>query len=102
MALTGKIDIMEDIPLYNVYCRINRLIINLERKVVDVAIGVYKSKPNCDRYTPPIKTFHHSCSGAEYKFFFSDDVLNQEGKEPTNQAYKWLKTFKPYSEMSEV
>jgi len=98
MALSGNIELWEGVELYNAYCKILRVMFIIKRNAVLIAIGIYKEKPKT-KDKDSIQTFHYECSGEDFNKYFSQWVLKQEGKEPILQAYSWLKTFKPYSEM---
>ena len=104
MALQGALTLDNGIELSSAYLVI--LSINstftLNDNSVIVNIAIFKDAAAYAAEKPEIEQFSHKCSDGDFTTYFSEAVLDDLGKTTLTQAYLWLRSFAPYTAMTEV
>ena len=104
MALQGALTLDNGIALsaaYLVILSINSGFTTNDNSVV-VNIAIFKDAAAYTGGKPEVETYSHKCSDGDFTTYFSEAVLDDLGKTTLTQAYLWLRSFAPYTAMTEV
>lgn len=104
MALQGALTLDNGIALsaaYLVVLSINSGFITNDSSVT-VNIAIFKDATAYNAGKPEVEQYSHRCSDGDFTTYFSEAVLDDLGKTTLTQAYLWLRSFSPYTAMTEV
>lgn len=105
MAL--KLDLILDngIQITDAYCKIieyTHLRPIGQNESLRFTVAIFKDEDARLSQKPEVSQFIHTCSGDNVTIYFSEEVLNDDGKTVITQAYSWLKTLPMYSSAVDV
>lgn len=104
MALQGALTLDNGIVLSAAYLVIlsidSYFVVNDNNVTVNIAI--FKDATAYAAGKPEVETYSHKCSDGDFTAYFSEAILDDLGKTTLTQAYLWLRSFAPYTAMTEV
>ena len=102
MALTGTYMIKKGrISLFSSYLKVDKVTVRSDSRA-EININVFKDRNEKESSGSICEMFMVACEGADFDRFFSDTELKKTNSSPINNAYAYIKTIEPYSELSDV
>ena len=105
MALTKPITMDTGVVLSNAYIKIVNICFKMNtnlQNIVEIVVNIYESKTSRDNFLPEIFQSTHKITGSMETQYFNTNVLSQDGINPIDQAYAFLKTLPFYSDATDV
>jgi hypothetical protein len=98
MAIQMELNLSNGINLPSAYMVVSNMKFSYsDTNEVVIRLSIYKDYDSFSAGKEEIIGFVHTCSGEDFEYYFSSDVLNLENKNHLDNAYTWLLNLYDYS-----